>query len=734
MANLFDDDFDDFETFITEENEDEAKERIVDALKEALEDEPLKVEDMSDEDVNDVFNDIVDSAESDEMVIEASAAIIAAEAAVAEAQRRIAQEDARLAEIDEQRAALEKQLSALISEKSKIQSDTYYVRAEVRKKSREVEDKKRAKDEAVKAFNTRQAQRVQSASFVELARDKAWWQGISMDNGDVFKVMDHQWTGSQFLATAKRAILGDGMGLGKTLTAIAAMDIAQAKKVLIIAQSDIASNFEAEVRMWAPHRNVVKIQGKTKKQRDMILSTAQTFMTEFTVLVNFEAWRRDHGLLTQLANTGFDTVIVDEAHNIKTTKTDAYKGVKDIVLSVNYCPHCDRTIVETRQGRRCSMCGWQGQAFDFYNTDGTLADERERYFAVRSVKNVWFMTGTPVLNSPVDLFSLLSIVDPIAYHTKNNFLASFCEVNRYTGKWGFAPGGLERLIKRLSGRYLARSLEDAGITLPPQLPIFHEIEMDRVNYADQAMVIDQLADHAQIVLSSGAAMSSIATIALITRQRQANVWVGGIKWTETDPETGIERLVRVSEEITQSIKMDKAVEIIRQYASQGHRIALFSQFKESLIELERRVNGLELDNGEAVRAVRFDGDTPRSVREEIKTNFDRKRGEESKWDVVLAHYKVGGTGLNLTNVTHTIILDEEWNPGKRDQSYARTRRIGQTESTFVHVLRLMGTVDDWLAGLIESKEKMIDGFNNEAMDMQDAYLKAFAEGRIKPKG
>jgi SNF2 family DNA or RNA helicase len=120
--------------------------------------------------------------------------------------------------------------------------------------------------------------------------------------------------------------------------------------------------------------------------------------------------------------------------------------------------------------------------------------------------------------------------------------------------------------------------------------------------------------------------------------------------------------------------------------------------------------------------VRYDGDTPKDKIQEIQMDFDRRTaGEHPKWDVVLCHYKKGGVGLNLNAATQTIILDEEWNPGKVDQAYGRTDRLGQTEETTVHVLRVGKSVDVWMAKLIGEKAEMIEGFEVNA-DMQQKLL------------
>lgn len=692
--------------------------------------EKAEPEPLSDAQVDEQFDDLVSAWENDEAVIAASSALMEAEHVIAKVEKE--REEARVEydEVSAERQALEKQLNAIIAKQSALRDKAVVNRHDATEAQRKKQDAERAVSLAKQAVQVRYDGARKAATFSTLAQGKAWFEGTTR-TGE--RILEHQWTGCQFLATSHRAILGDGMGLGKTLTTIAALDLLESKRTLIVAQNDITTNFDTEVRKWAPHRSVVNIRGMAKAQRDQLLSLG-TFMKDLTVIVNYEAWRRDSILIERLISMGFDSVILDEAHNIKGTDTNAYMGVNQVIKANNLCPIDGVTLPEmvdvrgnpVGRQRMCVKCGWAGQAW----ADDDM-ERDERFYHTKSVKNVFCVTGTPILNKPQDLFALLSLVDPINFNVKSHFLNEYCEQDYYTGQWKFRSGGAQYLMKhQLKGRYLARNYEDAGIVLPPQEAIVHTISMDEHQYPKQTDVIRQLTNHAQLVMSDGATLSAIAKIALITRQRQANVWAGGIQWTVTDPLTGDERIVRVSEEIDESIKIDKAIQIIKEAMENGHRIVLFSQFKMALKELFARLDGKMLDNGQVIRAVRFDGDTPDNIRTQVKTNFDKKMGEEAKWDVLLAHYKVGGTGLNLTAAQTTIILDEEWNPGKRDQAYARTNRIGQTENTFVHVLRLERTVDTWLSKLIDNKAAVIGGFDEAALDMQQEWLSGFQSGEF----
>lgn len=576
---------------------------------------------------------------------------------------------------------------------------------------------------------------------------------------------DYQIDGARAIANANGcAILADKMGLGKTLTSQAALDMMGAKRVLIIVPDDIVSNFLSEVAHWAPHRTAFLLGKMSKAQRDITIGIMHT-LEQFTAIINYSGWRRDKSLLTKLANLKFDTVILDEAHSVKNTRTAAFKGVKQIIFADNTCPNCGGNIQHVHDSGEITYSQGQYMPRDFWVCIGShkqaaktvdfltvpvdnacgwsqrsdIANKVKReYGAMRSIKHVIPMTGTPILNKPQDLFALLHLIDPKNFDEESKFLYAYCTKNIWTDKWEFRTGGLESLTKQLAGRYIARNRDTAGVVLPPQEIKIHNIEMDREAYPDQFRVMEQLSKHAMIVLNSGDKLPIVAMIALITRKRQANVWPAGIEIR--DPKTDMV-LFSVGQDVQESIKLDRIIMrpdrtetgewegMLPDFTgngdkTNGERVVVFSQFKGPLKELEARCNEA------GISVVRFDGDTPEDIRNQVKRDFDRKHLSENgeyKWQVILANYRTGGVGLNFTAATQMIVLDEEWNVGKNEQAYARIDRIGQTEETAVHILRLQSTVDTWMAELIENKRNMVEGFETNA-EMANDMLKRMQDG------
>lgn len=576
-----------------------------------------------------------------------------------------------------------------------------------------------------------------TSKFLQIAQDKVWFTGTG--NNDA--ILPHQWQGAQFGAVAKRWILGDGVGLGKTRQAVAWLDLVGAKKVLVVCEANIANQFAGEIMELAPHRTVLNLYKQRPSKKHEILDSLAD-RDEGVVVVNYQVWYRDHDIIAKLLGWHLDTLIVDEAHNLKTTSTSNFKLMKIIVAMDNVCAKCGGHIFglydpeHLDKGKKvpaaCQACGWR-------KGDPTPIRYNNKFddlLSTRSIKNLCFTTGTPILNDPLDLYSLLHLINPILFPTKAAFQRKYLKNNHLSGKWEFREGAMTSLKPMLADILIARTDKEAGVKKPPQHVNVWPVDLDRQAYPLQYRTIKQISEAAEIVLDTGEEASIMSIMALITRKRQANVWPGGIVIRDTRKESPTygEVLLDVGSEVQESVKMDEIRDHIlalkndpNNHTGKLHKVQLvFSQFSTGLVEFEKRLLAAGL------RVARFDGSTPTNLRTEIKSNLNRANKEEPKWDVVLANYKTGGTGLNFTWVTATHIMDEEWNPGKRNQGYGRSDRIGQTEENFVFVYRVPASIDVWMSNIIYRKEKIINGFN-EAMnetDISESFKDALASGTI----
>jgi SNF2 family DNA or RNA helicase len=512
--------------------------------------------------------------------------------------------------------------------------------------------------------------------------DPAWRSGA----------YDHQWEGATTLALHGSALLGDEMGLGKSLTALMTLDFIDAHRTLIVAPNGTVENLTLEAMRWSPHRFTFPMAGSDGPTRTALLNTIFRRRFEqgkdFIMTVNFEQLRNDV-FVDQLRELQFDTIIVDEADGFKDKASGLYKSLYRLRYSAN-------------------------------KTD-------ENGELVSSVKHFYPMTGTFIRNKPQDIWPALNLVDKEAFPEERYFLNAYCDYDQYDQKWSFRSGGVTSLIKRLGGRIVMRTTVECGIVIPDQIihdenPMHTEVcEECREQfpltfkdgmYPDQRRVMKQLAEHSQIILDSERKTTTMEQLAIITRNRQAVVWPGGIR-LKGEKADGTPFEFSVGEDVNESIKVDWVEWKIRRLRAEGKRVVVFSQFKDGIKELESRLR----DH----RVVRYDGDTPSDIKSRVMQDFDRRVVEQNddnyEWDIVLCNFKTGGVGLNFTHATDTILLDEYWNPAGNEQAFRRTKRMGQTEVTHVWIPRVKKTIDTWMKGLNDDKRHMIDGFNLE-VDME----------------
>jgi SNF2 family DNA or RNA helicase len=350
----------------------------------------------------------------------------------------------------------------------------------------------------------------------------------------------------------------------------------------------------------------------------------------------------------------------------------------------------------------CGYCHWS-------NGEATGLEDRtqlEQALATTSVKNLIMLTGTPILNSPDDLFPLLHFMNPALFSVHSSFRKAYLVKNHHSKRWEWRTGAVQRIKQLIDGQYLARTLEEVGITLPDRTIQRVELTLDPKRYPLQHRTIRQISERAHIQLENGQAKTIMFAITVLLFKRMANSWPGGIRWVTKDKDGNEVVLLDVGSEVKESVKLDAVVLQAVKHWNLGKRQVVFSQFTTALDELEKRLVG------HGLRVARIDGNVSAKQRSLVKADFYKaKTPGPGQFDIVLAQYRSGGTGLNLTAATVSHELDFEWSPGKQTQARGRTYRMGQDEETLVLRYVVKGTVDIWMLNLLESKARLVGEFN-----------------------
>jgi SWI/SNF-related matrix-associated actin-dependent regulator 1 of chromatin subfamily A len=419
-----------------------------------------------------------------------------------------------------------------------------------------------------------------------------------------------------------KIILADEMGLGKTIEAAAIVKEFYARRpgdgrgqhgVLIICPKAVRGTWAHEVEKWADWDAVV-IDGRTPAKRMEQLQTegANCF------IINWESfWRAP--LLPELARRNWHAVIADEAHRAKNRKAKQTKGLFKLHAPVQIAA-----------------------------------------------------TGTPIMNTPDELWSILHWLYPKAYTSFWAFHNSY--VDEYIGAFNrrvmIGVKNPDELRFELRDKLVRRLKKDVLKDLPPKMPPqLIEVELtpsQRKLYeeAEQALFMDL----AQWIKDEGLTEAQAEELADMPLD----------KLTAMIPNAGA-RIAKLRQ-ITAAAKVEVAYELIREEPDTP--VVAFTWHVEAARRLATKL--ADGPQGQRVGTIAGSDDA-----DPIKDAF-----QKGDLDHVVCTIAKGGTGLTLTRSSNPILVEEDWTPAINDQAIDRTHRVGQTEPVTPRVLRCTGTVDD----------------------------------------
>lgn len=137
-------------------------------------------------------------------------------------------------------------------------------------------------------------------------------------------------------------------------------------------------------------------------------------------------------------------------------------------------------------------------------------------------------------------------------------------------------------------------------------------------------------------------------------------------------------------------------QLLVQLKEGGHRVLIFSQFRQMLERIERELVDLDMTS------YQLTGSTPAAQRQQMTKAFNA-----GSRDAFLISLKAGGVGLNLTGADTVILVDLWWNPAVEAQAISRAHRMGQTETVEVFRLITRGTIEEKIQELQETKKHLV---------------------------
>lgn len=454
---------------------------------------------------------------------------------------------------------------------------------------------------------------------------------VELKNG--YNLRPFQKVGIEFIDCANGdAIVADQTGLGKTWEAIGYIEYKHLNAI-IICPAAIKENWRRHIKNLTGEDAYI-CKGSTPSQWDVehLVSRKHRY-----VIINYDIFGK--GLDTSddpkkkqvrylwadvLTAAKYDIAVCDEAHKIKNTSAN--------------------------------------------RTKATLHLENIKWL---------FLTATPILNRPRELYSYLRLIRPGQYTSEDNFC------NQYVYQDGQVRN-IDRLRKSLSTIMIRRKREDVQKELPPIERVYdwHELSpeaRDRYNTALKG-VYQQISEFDL----SNKDISITGLLAQITRLKQIVA------------QDKVERIAELAIELSESGEGDQGF----------NKVVIFSGFKAVTRGIGRRLGH---------EAVVFDGDTKQEDRQKYVDQFQT----DPSIKFLVATGFVAGEGLDMTKAGYVIFSDFGWTPAYHQQCEGRVYgRLNEQHGAISYYVVGSDTIEEWIQQILERKlriiEQIIEG--NESVD------------------
>lgn len=425
------------------------------------------------------------------------------------------------------------------------------------------------------------------------------------------ELYNYQKLGVEFFINSNgRAVLADSPGVGKSAQALGYVVHENLKRTLIICPASVKFSWENEIKKWTKLKSFI-VESKTK--------FSEIPHDINIIIVNYDALKKN---FNELMKYKFDICICDESQFLKNPSAIRSKAAKAIA---------------------------------------------------KNIPKVLLLTGTPILSRPIELFNLLSIIDPLVWNNWYSYAVKYCEGKQ--GNRGFEAKGasnLEELKQKIGKYFLRRTKEEVLPELPPKIRTEVPMELSGEFYKQYKTAASDLAKYLRDYKEKKNIISS--------KDIQA------------------EELVRINylRQISSLAKIEVAKELIQNIIEDGEKILVFSCFNAPLLELQKYFGD---------QSVMIIGSTDVNERGEIVKKFQ----EDPKIKIFFGGVNSAGTGITLTAASNVLFIDYDWVPAAMEQALNRAHRPGAVyESLNIYQITSKSTIDEFMKKLLLDKQEIFD--------------------------
>ena len=453
-------------------------------------------------------------------------------------------------------------------------------------------------------------------------------EGLATENalGQKLELRPFQKAGVAYATDVRRCFIADEMGLGKTVQALASIQHEDAFPALVVCPASLKTNWDRETKMWLP--------GKTTH----IVDSKAGVKNADVVIINYDILTKNEEKLIAMP---FKSLIFDESHYAKNNKAKRTQALKRIAQSIP------------------------------------------------SSGMILALTGTPVLNRPIELVAQLEVLDTIdEFGGSWDFRQRYCKAVNTGFGWDFKGASnldeLNDILRRTC--YVRRNKEDVLTELPDKARYTIPLTLTGEGYKNYRMAEAGVLEYFAGDGRDGNSAQQLGQIMTLKR-------------------------------LAGEGKVDTACEWIDTFLdSTDRKLVVFAHHISVVDAIAQKYGNL-----------RVAGKDSQQARQQAVDTFQN----DPKARVIVLNMKAGGVGLTLTSASDVLFVEQGWTPAEHDQAEDRCHRIGQNDNVSAWYLLAEETVDTDIYRLIEEKRKVVDavtdGEDQETSSILNDLVKSFIQ-------
>ena len=443
------------------------------------------------------------------------------------------------------------------------------------------------------------------------------------------KPFDFQVDGVEYALNHKDFILGDDQGLGKSKQLI---DTVVARKLrgeltqclIIIGLNSIKYNWLGEIKTHSDEsawvlgtrfrKNGKQYEGSVKDRIEDLKNRNETFL-----ITNVETLRNDEFIKAVKQKKGITLMAVDEAH---------------------YCRN-------------------------------STSNQGKNLIKLSNIPYKIAMTGTPLVNSPLDFYSILKWlgIEKADLRTFRNY---YCKFGGYGNHQVVGYKNLD-VLRNVVQSNMLRRLKTEVLDLPDKIYQTEYVDMSKSQWDLYDEIRNELLENIDLITLQSNPLSQLL------RLRQCTGWTGLLSST-----------------ISESAKMERLKQLVSDIVGNGYKVVIFSNWTSVTDVIRQQLNKYE--------QVFITGQVDPAERERRKNHFQAN----DNCKLCIGTCGAMGVGLTLTAANYAIFYDLPWTKASFEQCADRTYRIGQNKNVTIISLIAKDTIDERIQDIIYTKGELSD--------------------------